>query len=46
MKAVKERAEEALATDSESESEVELEAEVEAELEVGGEERSTSIGVS
>ena len=48
MKTAKERAAEALATDSESELEVELEAEVkvEAEPEVGGEERSTSSGVS
>ena len=48
LKTAKERAAEALATDSESESEVELEAEVEVEAEpdVGGEERSTSSGVS
>ena len=46
LKAVKERAAEALTTDSESELEVELEAEVEAEPEVGGEGRSTSSGVS
>ena len=48
LKAAKERAAEALATDSESESEVESEAEVEveAEPEVGGEDRSTSSGVS
>ena len=46
MKSAKERAEEALATDSESESEVESEGEVETNPEVGGEERSTSSGVS
>ena len=48
LEKAKERAAEALATDSESESEVESEAEVEveAEPEVGGEERSTSSGVS
>ena len=46
LKAAKERATEALATDSESELEVDLEAEVEAEPEVGEEERSTSSGVS
>ena len=46
LKAAKKRAAEVLATDSESESEVELEAEVEADPEVGGEERSTSSGVS
>ena len=46
LKAAKERAEEALATDSESESEMESEAEVETELEVGREERSASSGAS
>ena len=46
LKAAKERAAEVLATDSESESEVESEAEVDPEPEVGGEERSTSSGVS
>ena len=49
MNSAKERAAEALATDSESEYEVEseseVEADVEAEPEVGGEERSTSSGV-
>ena len=48
LKTAKERAAEALATDSESESKVESEAEVEveAETEVGGEKKSTSSGVS
>ena len=46
MKVARERAAEALATDSELESEVEYKSEVETEPEVGEEERSTSIGVS
>ena len=46
LKAAKEKDAEALATDSESESEVESEGEVETNPEVGGEERSTSSGVS
>ena len=46
LKAAKERAAEALAMDLESELEEESEAEVEREPEAGGEERSTSSGVS
>ena len=46
LKAVKERAAEAIATDSESELDLEYEAEVDTESEVGGEERSASGGVS
>ena len=46
MKAAKERAAEAIATDLESESDLESEAKVETETEVGGEERSASSGVS
>ena len=42
----KERVADALATDSELEAESEAEVEVEAELEEGGEDRSTSNGVS
>ena len=44
LKTAKERAEEALATDLELD--LESEVELEAEAEVGGEERSTSSGVS
>ena len=46
LRGAKERAAEALATDSDLESEVELEAEVEEGPEVGGEERSKSSGLS
>ena len=50
LKTAKERAAEALETDSDSESESEVESEaeveVEADTEVGGEERSTYSGVS
>ena len=46
LKAEKERAAEAMATDSESESDLEYEAEVETDSEVGGEERSESSGLS
>ena len=46
LKAAKEQAAEAIATDLESESDLKSEAEVETEVEVGGEERSASSGVS
>ena len=46
LKAAKELAADTLLTDSDSESESEAEVEVQAEPKVGGEERSTSSGVS
>ena len=46
LKAAKERAAEAIATDLESELDLEYEAELETELEVEGEERIASSGVS
>ena len=46
LKEAKERAAEDIATDPESELDLENEAEVETETEVGGEESSTSSGVS